>query len=102
MLLDNQPQDAYTVDRLTYKSAEMHARYKNKTKMVAALERLSRVEEKINFLKNHQYYDEAAEYLIKGGELVVEGTVSSITGDNEEPVCLNDLERCPSRSFSLC
>ncbi|XP_041360663.1 TPR and ankyrin repeat-containing protein 1-like [Gigantopelta aegis] len=68
VILDNQPQEAYTEERLTYKSAELFARYNNKTKMVAALERLSRVEEKINFLKKHDYPDEAAEYLIKEGK----------------------------------
>ncbi|XP_041361943.1 TPR and ankyrin repeat-containing protein 1-like [Gigantopelta aegis] len=68
VILDHQPQDAYTEERLTYKSAELHARQGNKTKMTAALERLSSFDDKIKILVQHNYHDDAVDYLVKKGK----------------------------------
>lgn len=69
MLLLNKPGISFTVARLSYKAANFYHRYKNEAKMVEALERLPRVEDRLVFLKKRSYVEQAATILVQEGTL---------------------------------
>ena len=68
ILLENCPGDDYTEDRLSYSAADQYHRYKNTKLMNEALERLPRLGDRVEFLKNKGYIPEAAEMLTKHGK----------------------------------
>ncbi|XP_071113489.1 TPR and ankyrin repeat-containing protein 1-like isoform X1 [Haliotis cracherodii] len=65
VLLLNKPGTSFTVARLSYKAANFYHRYKNEAKMVEALERLPRVEDRLVFLKKRSYVEQAATILVQ-------------------------------------
>ncbi|XP_062597185.1 TPR and ankyrin repeat-containing protein 1-like [Saccostrea cucullata] len=60
ILRENAPRKLHTVESLSFKAAEIYHRSKNKEKMMAALSRLPKLEERTDFLIRKSYIEEAA------------------------------------------
>lgn len=67
ILIDNAPDRRHTVESLSYKAAEAYHRFKNKEKMIAALERLPNLRERTEFLIHKSYIEEAAKMFQEAG-----------------------------------
>lgn len=63
----------HTEERLSYKAAEMYHKTKNIGKMLASLNRLSSIQDRVNFLRKHhnhnnEYMSHAAKILRDNGK----------------------------------
>ena len=67
VLVENAPSQHHTMESLSFKSAVYYHRLDNKEKMMAALERLPKLEERTDFLISRNYIEEAASLLEKNG-----------------------------------
>ena len=67
ILVENAPNQRHTMESLSFKSAVNYHRLDNKEKMMAALERLPKLEERTDFLIRTNYIEEAASLLEKYG-----------------------------------
>ncbi|XP_078333030.1 TPR and ankyrin repeat-containing protein 1-like isoform X2 [Crassostrea virginica] len=69
ILVENAPSQRHTTESLSFKSAVNYHRLDNKEKMMAALERLPKLEERTDFLISRNYIEEAASLLEKNEKL---------------------------------
>ena len=67
ILVENAPSQRHTMESLSFKSAVNYHKLDNKDKMMAALERLPKLEERTDFLIRRNYIEEAANLLEKYG-----------------------------------
>ena len=67
ILVENAPSHCHTTESLSFKSAVNYHRLDNKEKMMAALERLPKLEARTDFLIRRTYIEEAANLLEKYG-----------------------------------
>ena len=67
ILVENAPSYRHTTESLSFESAFNYYRLHNKEKMMAALERLPKLEERTDFLIRINYIEEAASLLEKYG-----------------------------------
>lgn len=67
-LQKHKPKSSFTTERLSYKAANCYLKMRNKEKMIASLERLPRVGDRIEFLKKTIYYEEAVMLMVKEGK----------------------------------
>ncbi|XP_071114199.1 TPR and ankyrin repeat-containing protein 1-like [Haliotis cracherodii] len=67
-LQKHKPKSSFTTERLSYKAANCYLKMRNKEKMIASLERLPRVGDRIEFLKKTIYYEEAIMLMVKEGK----------------------------------
>lgn len=67
ILIENAPSRQHTVESLSYKAAEAYHSFKNKEKMIAALERLPDLRERTDFLIRKNYIEDAAKMFQEAG-----------------------------------
>ena len=67
ILVENAPSQRHTMESLSFKSAVNYHKLGYKEKMMAALERLPKLEERTDFLIRRNYIEEAASLLEKYG-----------------------------------
>uniref|UniRef100_K1PIT9 Lupus brain antigen 1-like protein n=1 Tax=Magallana gigas TaxID=29159 RepID=K1PIT9_MAGGI len=84
ILIDNAPDRRHTVESLSYKAAEAYHRSRNKEKMIAALERLPKLEERTDFLIRKNYIEEAAKMFQEAGKLADAVDLYTKKGMNKE------------------
>ncbi|KAL3888631.1 hypothetical protein ACJMK2_000996 [Sinanodonta woodiana] len=63
ILITNKPSDKFNEERLSYLAADLFHKYKNKERMMDALDRLPRWQDRVEFLKQNKYLDEAVQIL---------------------------------------
>ena len=78
ILVENAPSQRHTMESLSFKSAVNYHRLGNKEKMMAALERLPKLEERTDFLIHRNYIKEAANLLEKYGIIMLRKFVSTV------------------------
>ncbi|XP_021354477.1 TPR and ankyrin repeat-containing protein 1-like [Mizuhopecten yessoensis] len=86
VLLDHAPDTLRTRERLSHMAAELHYRNNNEVRMLVNLERLEHLSDRITFLKNKGYFDQAATLLQKEGNHIEAIDLYLIHGKNEEAV----------------
>ncbi|KAL3888629.1 hypothetical protein ACJMK2_000994 [Sinanodonta woodiana] len=84
ILITNKPSDKFNEERLSYLTADLFHKYKNKERMMDALDRLPRWQDRVEFLKQKKYLDEAVQVLEENGQGKEAAKLLLIHGKNEQ------------------
>ncbi|KAL3888661.1 hypothetical protein ACJMK2_001026 [Sinanodonta woodiana] len=67
-LITNKPSDRFSEERLSYMAANLFHKYNNRERMLDALDRLPRWQDRVQFLKEKKYLTEAVQVMEENGQ----------------------------------
>ncbi|XP_069106894.1 TPR and ankyrin repeat-containing protein 1-like [Argopecten irradians] len=86
VLLEHKPHPLHTRERLSFRAAEFHHRNGNEVRMMVNLERLEHLSDRVTFLKNKNYFDQAGQLLQKEGKYVDATKLYLVHGKTKQAV----------------